>query len=401
MSDTSSGDSFTATTTTSWLTRIKNAFTGIVAGFVLVGAGCFLLFWNEGRAVQTAKSLAEGGKAVVSVDAGRVDPANEGRLIHVSGPVRTGGPVMDSEFGISTRGVRLVRTVEMFQWREEKKTETKKNLGGSEETITTYTYRREWHEGREDSSRFHRPDGHRNPEPRYQRRDLVSSDATIGAFRPGEAVLRQISARDELRVDPSQVAALRGRINGPVQAVDGRIFLGAYANEPQVGDLRISYRVAQPEMLSVIGRQTGSGFGEYQTQAGDRLLMATAGSVPAQDMFKAAERENTLITWLVRLAGTFGVFLGFALVLRPLVVIGDFIPLIGSILGAGAGLISLMLTALVAPLVIAVAWFYYRPLTAILILAVGAAAAIGLKTLASRRASIRAAAASQTPAPAG
>jgi hypothetical protein len=128
--------------------------------------------------------------------------------------------------------------------------------------------------------------------------------------------------------------------------------------------------------------------------------MATAGSVPAQDMFKAAERENTLITWLVRLAGTFGVFLGFALVLRPLVVIGDFIPLIGSILGAGAGLISLMLTALVAPLVIAVAWFYYRPLTAILILAVGAAAAIGLKTLASRRASIRAAAASQTPAPA-
>ena len=57
----------------------------------------------------------------------------------------------------------------------------------------------------------------------------------------------------------------------------------------------------------------------------------------AQDMFKAAERENTLITWLVRLAGTFGVFLGFALVLRPLVVIGDFIPLIGSILGAGAG----------------------------------------------------------------
>jgi hypothetical protein len=391
MSDSSagSGDSYTETTSTSWLARIKNAIGGVVFGLALIGIGCIGLFWNEGRAVQTARSLLEGGSAVVTVDAGKVDPANEDKLVHVTGPVRTGGPITDTEFGVSTNGIRLVRQVEMFQWKEDKRTETKKSLGGGEETTTHYTYRRDWSSSREDSSRFNQQDGHRNPDMRYRGADLVSADAMLGSFRAGEAVLRKISAKDELRVDPALATHLRSRISGPAQVADGRIYLGSNPNEARIGDHRISYRVARPEQLSVIGRQSGDGFSEYQTQAGDKLLMATTGNVPAKDMFKAAERENTVITWLIRLFGTFGIFLGFSLILRPLVVIADFVPFIGSVLGAGAGLVSLLLTLVIAPIVIAIAWFYYRPLVGVGILVAGAVAAYAVKMLASRKAAAR------------
>ena len=97
--------------------------------------------------------------------------------------------------------------------------------------------------------------------------------------------------------------------------------------------------------------------------------------------------------------GTLGLLIGFMLILRPLAVLGDVVPFIGSIIGAGTGLVALLLTAIVAPIVIAFAWFFYRPLTAIIVLIVGAGVAYGIKVLASRRAASRSAPAAM-PAPA-
>src|SRR5437764_12420378 len=124
-------DSYTETTRKGWTTRIGESIKGIVLGLVLVVASCVGLFWNEGRAVQTAKSLAEGQSLVVDVDGGRIDPVNDGKLIHVTGTMKAGTATDDAEFGVSADGLRLVRAVEMYQWRQEEKTETRKDVGGS------------------------------------------------------------------------------------------------------------------------------------------------------------------------------------------------------------------------------------------------------------------------------
>ena len=102
-------DSFTETTQTSWLARIWESITGVLFGLLLLLVGVILLFWNEGRAVQTYRSLAEGKGLVVSVDPARIDPANEGKLVHVSGEARAPGRVSDSEFGVTTEGLALER----------------------------------------------------------------------------------------------------------------------------------------------------------------------------------------------------------------------------------------------------------------------------------------------------
>lgn len=382
-------DSFTETSSQSWVSRIGDSLKGFLFGLALIAGSCVLLFWNEGRAVQTERSLTEGAGLVISVTPDRVDPANDGKLVHVSGETRTTRPLTDTDFGVSAPGLRLTRAVEMYQWKEESRTETRKNLGGSEETVTTYSYVRTWSDSRIDSSKFKRPEGHVNPAMRYQGRDVFANDATLGAYRPGERVLRLVAAETPLPVDPSLAAAVRQRVGGSASISEGRIYVGADPSEPRIGDMRITYKTAKTGPLSIIGQQTGSDFAQYQTKAGDALLMATPGTVPADQMFKEAQAENRILTWILRLIGTVVMFMGFSMLLRPLVVVADVVPFIGSILGAGAALVSGVITALLAPTVIAIAWFWYRPLVSIVVIGIGLAVAFGLKMLASRRATAK------------
>jgi Transmembrane protein 43 len=388
-------DTYTETTTKSWTTRIGESIKGILFGIVLVVLSCIGLFWNEGRAVQTAKSLTEGVGLIIDIDPGRIDPASEGKLVHVTGDIKAGVKPSDAEFGVSAEGLRLVRTAEMYQWREEAKSETRKNVGGSEETVTTYSYDREWSTTPINSRKFKRLDGHENPAMRYHGADFMASDVTLGAFRPGTHIVRTLPVSQDVRVDAAMAQSLRARVSEPVQASDGKFYLGANPGEPRIGDMRISYRLTPAGPVSIIGRQAGSDFTEYQTQAGDRLLMVRPGTMSAADMFQLAQQENVAMTWLIRAIGAVAMFFGFVLILNPLVVVADVVPLIGNILGAGASLVSFIATAVVVPLVIAIAWLWYRPLVSIIVIAVGVAAAFGLKMLARRKA-----AAARQPAPA-
>jgi Transmembrane protein 43 len=214
-------DTYTETTSKDWTSRIGDSFKGILTGIVLIGLSCMLLFWNEGRAIQTARSLTEGAGLVVSVEPARVDPLNEGKLIHVTGETKIGVKPNDAEFGVSAEGLRLERTVEMYQWRENKKEESKKNTGGSEETVTTYSYVQEWSASQINSREFKVTEGHSNPTMRYRGAEFSAGDVTLGAFRPGQHLIQRLPASQELRVDSAMAEALRARVAGPVQANDG------------------------------------------------------------------------------------------------------------------------------------------------------------------------------------
>jgi hypothetical protein len=99
-----------------------------------------------------------------------------------------------------------------------------------------------------------------------------------------------------------------------------------------------------------------------------------------------------LITWLVRVGGVVAMFVGFNLIMGPIGTIADLIPLLGDVVRIGTGLMAFLCTISVAPIVIAVAWFYYRPIVAIGVLVVGAAAAYGIIHWSRGRAAARKAA---------
>lgn len=365
------GDSFTETTHQGWLSRIGNAFSGMLVGLVLAALSCAGLFWNEGRAVQTARSLTEGAGLVVAIDAGKVEPANEAKLVHATAALMPVGTLADAEFAMRFDGLRLERVVEMYQWREERHTEKRKNVGGSEDTITTYTYSRGWSKDPIDSGRFKQPGGHANPAMPYRGRSLLAEQATFGAFRPGSQVIGRVSAHDVVPVAPAQADVLRARLGRPVQAVDGTLYLGADPQNPVLGDMRISYRGAKGGTYSIVARQTGTDLTGYQTKAGDQLLLLRVGTQTAAQMFAGAQKENAILTWILRGVGMVVMMIGFSLLLRPLVVLGDVIPMLGTLVSYGTGLVAFMLTLVVAPLTIAIAWFWFRPLVSVAVLGGG------------------------------
>ena len=87
--------SVSVTSSESWFSRLFGSIKSVLFGLILFIAAFPVLFWNEGRAVKTARSLKEGAGAVVSVPADAVNAANEGKLVHVSGAVATEAPVAD------------------------------------------------------------------------------------------------------------------------------------------------------------------------------------------------------------------------------------------------------------------------------------------------------------------
>src|SRR5262249_49174092 len=188
----------------------------------------------------------------------------------------------------------------------------------------------------------------------------------------------------DMVVDAAMADALRARVHTPVQAIEGRFYLGENPSQPRIGDIRISYHFAPTGPISVIGEQLGSDFTAYQTKAGHRILMVKPGTISAAEMFNDAQRDSVIWTWIVRFFCAFIMFIGLKLILDPIVVIADVAPFIGNLLGAGASLASFIVTAVFAPLVIAATWLWYRPTVSIIVIAVGAGLALGLRMLAGR-----------------
>lgn len=379
--------SYQETTSVSWFGRIRRSLGGVLVGLLLIVAMVVLLFWNEGRAVTTARSLSEGAGIVVSIDPARVDPAHEGALVHASGQVRTTERPADPEFGVVADGLRLVREAEMYQWIETRKSETRKTLGGGEETVTTYSYATGWSDRPHDSSQFRQPDGRANPPMEVRGQSFQVDDATLGAFSLSPRIVGMVGGATPLRLEAAQLDDIQAAIGAGVRArlSDGRIFIGADPQRPQVGDYRIGYEIVPAGNTSIVGRQAGSGFEPYQTQAGNQLLLVQDGIVSAEQMFSDAMASNTVVTWMVRIFGMLFLIFGFSLLMGPLGVIGDIIPFVGSIVRMGTGIVATMLGILVGTATIAIAWFWYRPLLSLAILAAGAAIAFVLVRIGRNR----------------
>lgn len=374
-------DTYTEVTTRSWGGKIAGSLIGLVLGPVLVIGACVALFWNEGRAVQTVRSLTEGASIVVDVPPSPVSLASDGLLVHVTGEMKAATKLSDPDFAVTADAVRLIRDVAMYQWKEESKSETRKNAGGSEETVTTYTYRREWSGRPIDSTKFKQPGLHENPPMTIRDRDAVSRDATLGAFRLGEQAIRSFNTDTKLDVEPSIAEAVRKKMNRQVNIQIGQIYLSDNPGSPRIGDYRISYRIVPVGTGSVVARQAGTELSGYQTKAGDVILLAHTGSQSAAEMFKAAQDANKVLTWILRAVFTMLVFIGFVFSTRILVAIADVLPFVGNLMQATTFAVALAFTAIVAPLTIAVAWLFYRPMISLAVIAAGAALAYGAARL--------------------
>jgi hypothetical protein len=136
--------SFVETSSSGWLGRIGGSLKGMLFGLLLLPVAVVLLFLNERNAVRDIRANEELGAGVISVASERVDPANEGRLVHLSGRALTREVLKNEEFGVGEAAIRIAWDAMIYQWKESSERRTRKTFGGGEETVTTYHYEKVW-----------------------------------------------------------------------------------------------------------------------------------------------------------------------------------------------------------------------------------------------------------------
>ena len=515
---------YTETTTQSWGSRLGDSIKGIIVGIILFIVSFPLLFWNEGNSVKVAKALEEGRGVTVEVaDINKIDSANDGKLVHMTGDATTQDVLKDTEFGIEYNGMMLYRHVEFFQWVEKTHEETKKNMGGSETTVTTYTYEKRWCDKPVDSTTF-KEAGHANQvfysvsdaEQRaenvkygafkfspgmigrltnekiyslaeykvpdklrgstrvadkylYIGRPVLAAAAAANAQQPAavnaeqtkleieqlrlqvqqqqlvlnapaatekqkqdaqqeiarlekdlqqkEALLKpaepiavqqaklnlekekvalhqlKISAQDtnlqpeqrqkidndikqaelavqqaELKVKHAELAAQPAAAQQPAQVEEP---CSVDPANPQVGDVRITWEVISPkEAVSIVYVQTGDTFTPYHAKSGRDVALLGMGVQTADDLFTEAERNNVIFTWLVRFGGWFLMFIGLNMIFKPLSVLGDVVPFIGTLIGGATGMVAAVIAFILSIITIGIAWIWYRPVLGIALVVV-------------------------------
>ncbi len=418
---------YTETTQTSWGSRLGGAFKGMVTGIVLVVVGTILLYWNEGRTVKTGGAINEARSVAVKVDdISRVDPALAGKVIYATGRADTRDVLTDPIFGASATAIDISRRVEYYQWQEHSRQETRKKLGGGEETVTTYTYTREWVGGPIDSGSFKDPEyqGRNKVLASYEDETLYAPNVTFGGYTLPDFLKRSIGGAvpldlvlDEdrkkaifegLSVEPGPVgnaalpavsssdpasldAALMGGVSGVVPPQDRYIhaqgnvlYLGEKPGSPQVGDIRVTFTQTPPADVSIIAQVAGNTFEEFTATNGYTFSRLSMGTVGMERMFAGAESDNAIMAWILRVVGTIVVIAGLGTILHPLSVIADVIPILGSIVGVGTGLVAFLLGLAWSLLVIAVAWIRFRPVLAASLLG-GVVVLVGLLFVKGRK----------------
>ena len=389
-------------TTTSYGSRIMGSFKGIITGIILFIVSIPVLWMNEGRAVKTYKALKEGAGAVISVEANQIDGGNEGKLIHISGKAETADILTDPQFGVSFTGIGLEREVEMYQWRENSSTETKKKVGGSEEKITTYTYEKAWSSSAINSSTFQERVDPQTQEQRinpgaipYEETKQKAKNVNVGAFKLTDDQISRIGTPISYSLKEDQplpnIPNIARMANGFYISKNGTSSLAA----PVVGDIKVTFKIIAQQDISICSVQTGESFKPYKAKNGKSIDLLSSGIKTADEMFESAQKGNVFLTWLIRIIGFILMYAGISTILAPFAVMADVLPFLGSLVRTGTSAISFLISLPISLLIIALAWIFYRPLLGItlLVIVVVCAVLIIKKVLAAK-----AAAPAETPA---
>jgi len=372
-------DQFTETTRTSYGQNIGNSFKGILVGIVFIIGSIVLLWWNEGRSVEQATALAEMQENIITLPDTKYDIKNENKAVLLQGMVKPLSEVIDPEFGVTSEGLVLRKHVEMYQWKENSSSKTEEKLGGSTETVTTYSYVKEWSSWQIDSSSFKHPSNHQNPMMTHKSETFVT-DAQLGDYHLDTNIVSRIGASktyNGLTTMPD--------IIGVATNYKSYLYIGFSPQNPTIGDIKINYTYAPVAEYTFAAKSYNKTLTPYVTQNGKSFVFVRSGRVAAATIFKEELDANSVLTWILRGVGLLIMFIGFTMIMGPLATIAKVVPMFGSLVGGVTGIIAGVLTLILGSVVISLAWFGSRPLFSLSILAVGVGVAVIMAKLGKRK----------------
>ena len=145
------------------------------------------------------------------------------------------------------------------------------------------------------------------------------------------------------------------------QLVNGGYYLGQNPATPMIGDVRVHFEYVPNGPVSVVACQQDGKLIPYQCKKG-QLVLLEVGTVSAAEMFANAKSSNKMLAWILRIVGFVLMMIGFCMIFKPLSVLADVIPFLGSLVGGATGIVAFLIALTGSCLTIGIAWLYYRPL---------------------------------------
>jgi len=403
-------DRVTVSSHHSYGSRVGNSFKAILWGIILVIVSIALLAWNEKNYVETKAALKEWAKIVQEATIDQINPELEWQEIHVSGETASDAEALkDDIFWVVTDNLKLKRTVEMYQWDEDSDTECHDNYWWSEDCETTYTYDTKWDDEPIDSNDFEYKANHENPSTwEYESYERVKEPITLWVYTLNTVFVKQLTdyktinlSEQNINIPEKYIWASNQTIQNDETTsvednnnsylygdnettnttstsnekfhIDGnQIYIWLDPTKPAVWDLRITFSSVKPWTVSVVWKQMNNEISSYKVSNWRNINLLSQGNVSAEDMFLEAQKENKMITWIIRLIWLILMYSGFAMMFKFIETIAKVLPFLANIIWVWTGIIALWLTLIVWFLTIGIAWLAVRPVIWICCLIVAA-----------------------------
>ena len=337
-------------------------FAGVLVGLLMVIIGTVMLWWNEGNNVRNIKTTDEIEKTVVEINPNDNPADYEGKLVAVGGKFTVEDvSLSDTTFGVEQHTAALSRVVEIYQWEEE---------SHSDDDGTTYTYKKVWHEGLIDSSDYHRS-GYDNPTSvAYESESVFAEDVILGKFHLSSTQIKQMDAEKSIAASEAK------KVPEKYSVIGNYVTNSADLDNPQIGDVRISWKYNGWKEVSVISQVAGTTFVGWTSAVGKKVNWVTEGTKTSAEMIEDMRTQDKIMKWLLRLVGFMLIFIGYMSFASPLTKLVGYIPILGNVVNFMFGAMIFLLSLVQSLLVIIIAWFRFRPLLSIALLGIVAVCAV-------------------------
>ncbi len=308
---------------TNWIQKIGNSVTGIIFGIILLTISVGVLFWNEGRVNQ-----ADLARRAIPLSANETQENQAGTLVALTGLTNSDQLLGDGVYLNPGNYLAVDRTVEIFAWKEEAKTENEQ---------TTYTYSKIWTEMPEDSSEFKDPTNHQNSSKTIENQRLINDATFVGDYF-FEADKTGLSRYEELTLNDKviSITALDSNTLEDSQEVQeseiveqNYVFLGQGSlTEPKIGDQRVSYQVVNPgETVTIFGKLQDFSIAPYRYNENDLFYELREGTY--DEAINSFNNEYNTGMWIFRIVGFVLMWIALLMLLSPVQVTLNLIPVIG------------------------------------------------------------------------
>jgi hypothetical protein len=274
-------------------------------GLFFLAVGLALIVGYEIYWARVVVPERNGMAAAISVNTDKLDPQNDGKLIHVTGALAGVENLTDPEFGVAVDALRLRRRVWMYQW-EQGGIQSQSSYGTEDSkgnTTTylktrTYNYSKNWLEQLIDSRSFYNA-GHDNPATMEIAAHTVdATKITLGVFAVTPELAEQIDNFQAVPVSDKNLSALTEPIRVRAKLFDGGLYVGANADQPAIGDLKIKFESAPATTVSVIAQQNGNNLSPYEARSIGSLRVGTFSVQEMTSQFSKDEFQQRVLVWI-------------------------------------------------------------------------------------------------------